>query len=236
MLAEHDVRTIDAKPAPVAIDLAHAAVLVVDMQNDFGAKGGMFDRAGIDLSPIVQAIPPTARVVEAARSAKMPIVYLKMAHRADLSDTGGENSPHWFRHKRLSVGEEVTAPDGTPSRILIDGTWNTEIIPELAPQAGDVVVRKHRYSGFYETELDAVLRGFKAKYLIVTGCTTSVCVEATIRDAMYRDYACLLLSDCTGQPAFPGSTHSNHEASLLLMARSYAWVTGSEDFLKALKR
>jgi ureidoacrylate peracid hydrolase len=227
--------TVEARPAPISIDTGHSAVLVIDMQNDFGAKGGMFDRAGIDLLPVQRAVPPTIRVVEAARSANIPIVYLKMAHRPDLSDTGGAESPHWFRHQRLSVGQKVTAPDGTPSRILIDGTWNTEIIPELAPQAGDVIIRKHRYSGFYETDLDDQLRKLGARFLIVTGCTTSVCVESTIRDAMFRDYTCLLLEDCTGQPTFPGSA-STHEASLTTIAWMFGWVTGSDLFLKALRR
>jgi ureidoacrylate peracid hydrolase len=96
--------TTDAKPAPIKIDLGRAAVLVIDMQNDFSAKGGMFDRADIDLTPIQQTVAPAVQVVRAARKAKVPIVYLKMAHRADLSDKGGESSPHWFRHKRLAVG------------------------------------------------------------------------------------------------------------------------------------
>jgi ureidoacrylate peracid hydrolase len=204
------------------------------MQNDFGTKGGMFDRAGIDLAPIQRAVPPTVRVVGAVRRLGVPIVYLKMAHRPDLSDTGGENSPHWLRHKLFDVGREVTAPDGTPSRILIDGTWNTEIVPELAPLPDDVIVRKHRYSGFYNTELDDRLRSMDAGYLVVTGCTTSVCVESTIRDAMFRDYTCLLLEDCTGQPTFPFARHSTHEASVATIATMFASVCSSETFLAAL--
>jgi len=156
------------------------------MQNDFCAKGGMFDRAGLDLAPIQRAVLPTKRVIAAARRTKLPVVYLKMAHLPDLSDTGWEHSPHWFRHKRLAVGQEVTAPDGRQSRILNDGTWNTDIIPELAPLPNVMVVRKHRYSGFYGTDLDDRLRSIGANFLVVTGCTTSVCVESTIRDAMFR--------------------------------------------------
>ena len=213
MAAPTRIVSISARPAPLTIDLAQTAVLVVDMQNDFGSSGGMFDLAGIDLSVIQQAVPPSRRVVAAARRVGVPIIYLKMAHRPDLSDTGGPRSPHWFHHQRMAVGQQVTTPDGQPSRILIEGTWNTEILPELAPHPGDIVVSKHRYSGFFETDLDAQLRTLSTRNLVVTGCTTSVCVELTIRDAMFRDYICLLLEDCTGQPVFPGPSFATHQAS-----------------------
>ena len=121
--------SVEARPGPVTMDLTRCAMLVIDMQNDFGAQGGMFDRAGIDISVIRRAVGPTRRVVAAARAAGVPIVYLKMAHRADMSDTGGPDSPHGRRHLRLAVGEPITSPDGRASRILIDDTWNTEILP-----------------------------------------------------------------------------------------------------------
>jgi ureidoacrylate peracid hydrolase len=225
---------VDARPRPLIIDLTRSAMLVIDMQNDFGASGGMFDRAGVDISPIQRAIGPTRDVMAAARAAGLPITYLKMAHRADMSDIGGADSPHGRRHQRLSVGEAVIAPDGRASRILIDDTWNTEILPDLAPQQGDIVVRKHRYSGFFETDLDKRLRMLGARTLIVAGCTTSVCVESTLRDAMFRDYDCLLLEDCTGQPDPPGATHSRHEASLRVIEGMFASISDSGAFIAAL--
>lgn len=233
MVASSRIVSVAARPAPLEIDLSHSAVLVIDMQNDFGSQGGMFDRAGIDLSVIRQAVPPTQRVVAASRAADIPIIYLKMAHRPDLSDTGGQDSPHWFRHKPMSVGEAVTSPDGRPSRILIEGTWNTEILPALTPHPGDIVISKHRYSGFYETDLDDQLQALDARNLIVTGCTTSVCVESTIRDAMFRNYVCLLLEDCTGQPIFPNSPFGTHEASLLTIQAMFGWVSDSASFIAA---
>jgi ureidoacrylate peracid hydrolase len=225
---------IEAKPEPVSVDLARCAVIVVDMQNDFGAKGGMFDRAGIDTAPIKQAVVNTARVLATARSAGVTIVYLKHEHRPDLADSGGEDAPHWIKHRPFSVGQTVTAPDGRASRILVKDTWNTEIVPELAPQDGDVIVSKHRYSGFFETDLDAILRARNVKYLIVTGCTTSVCVESTIRDAMFRDYHCLLLADCAGEPIGNELPRSNHESSLLVIQLLFGWVSESKHFAQAL--
>jgi ureidoacrylate peracid hydrolase len=132
------------------------------------------------------------------------------------------------------VGEIVASPDGRPSRVLVEDTWNTEILPSLTPLEGDVIVPKHRYSGFFETNLDGILRDRGIEYLVVTGCTTSVCIESTIRDAMLRDYHCLLLEDCTGEPIANNQPRSNHEASLLTIQLLFGWVSNSEQFAKAL--
>lgn len=228
--------SFDAKPHPFALNLAASAVLVIDMQNDFGAEGGMFARAGIDISMIRRAVGPTASVVAVARRRGLPIVYLKMAFRSDLSDAGPTDSPNHVRHLRMGVGTLVNAPDGAESRILIRDTWNTDILPELAPMAGDIVVYKHRFSGFFETELDTVLKRRGIKQLVVTGCTTSICVEATIRDAMFRDYSCVLLSDCTGEPIGYDMPRSNHDASLLTVEVLFGWVSSSDRFIGALER
>lgn len=228
--------SVDAKPEPLTIDLSKTAVLVIDMQNDFGAEGGMFDRAGVDLSVIRDAVAPTQRVIAGARATGIPIVYIKEALRPDLSDLARVESPHRRMSRRMGIGQQVTAPDGRASRVHVEDTWNTEILPDLAPQASDIVVTKRRWSGFYETELDARLRALGTQYLIVTGCTTSVCVESTIRDAAFRDYACLLPADCTGQPAGRDSPHSTHDASLVVIARHFGWVTTSREVLNALQR
>jgi nicotinamidase-related amidase len=167
--------TINARPEPIAIDISKTAVIVVDMQNDFGSKGGMFDRAGIDISIIQKAIGPTAKALSAARNAGVRIIYLKMGFHADLSDLGAPDSVSRIRHvQRMHVGKIVRAPDGTEGRILVRDTWNTDIIPELKPQREDVVMYKTRFSGFYQTDLDIILKKLGTKHLIITGCTTSV--------------------------------------------------------------
>lgn len=234
MQAGTRVITLDAEPEPVRIDLGRCAVLVVDMQNDFGARGGMFDRAGIDIAPIERAVEPTARVLAAARSAGLSIVYLKMEHAADLGDMGGSGSPHSIKHARLGVGKEVPAPDGEAGRILVKDTWNTDILPRLAPRAGDAIVSKHRFSGFFQTDLDRVLKERSVTHLVVTGCTTSVCVESTVRDAMFRDHHCVVLADCTAEPIGDGLPRTNHEASLLTIRLLFGWVSDSARFARAL--
>ena len=227
--------TIEAKPESITIDTAQAAVIVVDMQNDFCSKGGLFDRAGVSISAVQKAIAPTRKVLCAAREAGIKIVYLKMGFRPDLSDLGGTDSPNRVRHLHFGVGQTCTTPDGKQGRFLIRDTWNTDVIDELRPQLEDVVLYKHRFSGFYQTELDDILRRLGSKSLIFTGCTTSVCVDSTIRDAMFRDYRCVLLADCTGEPIGGELARSNHEASLLTIQTLLGWVSDSESFVSAIE-
>lgn len=182
---------------------------------------------------IQRAVVPTAKVLASARQTGLKIVYLKMGFYRDLSNLGSEGSPNRVRHLLAGVGKTVRAPDGTESRILIRDTWNTDVVPELKPQADDTVIYKHRFSGFYQTDLDAILKKLAVKYLIFTGCTTSVCVESTIRDAMFRDYQCVLLADCTGEPIGNRFPRSNHEASLLTIQTLFGWVSGSDEFIRA---
>ena len=234
MESKNSVVTVAARPEPFTIDLARTAILVIDMQNDFCSPGGGFDRAGIPIGAVRSLIPVIASVLTAARKLGVQIVYLKMEHQPDLSDLGGPNHPQQIKHAFMSVGKRVVAPDGREGRVLVRDTWNTEIVPELAPQPGDVGVSKNRYSGFYETSLDAYLREWGVKDLVFTGCTTSVCVESTLRDAMFRGYRCLLLSDCAAEPLGADEVRSNHEATLLVIEKLFGWISSSREFLEAV--
>lgn len=217
--------SLPARPDPLELDPGRTALLVIDMQNDFGSPGGMFDRAGIDISGIRAAVAPTRRVLDACREVGIPVVYVAMQHPADLANAGPEGGPHLAKHRPLGVGDGST---------LVAGTWNTQIVDELAPLAGEAVVPKHRYSGFFETELDDLLRGLGVTHLLVTGCTTSICVESTVRDAMFRDYTCVVLEDCTAEPLGAAAARTNHEASLLNIEVLFGWVASSGALLDAL--
>src|SRR5437667_2344184 len=231
---KNEMVTLNAKPEPIAINPARTAVIVVDMENDFVAKGGMFDRAGADISGAQKAIAPTAKVLAAARQAGLKIVYLKMGYRPDLSDLGATDSVNRIRHLKFGVGQKIQTPDGRESRLLIRDTWDTDIVPELKPQASDIVIYKTRFSGFYQTDLDATLKKFGIKYLIVTGVTTSICVESTVRDAMFRDYLCVMLRDCMSEPIGHALPRTNHDASLLNAEVLLGWVSDSDQLIKAL--
>jgi ureidoacrylate peracid hydrolase len=226
---------LDSRPTPTSIDVSRTAVIVVDMQNDFGSPGGMFARAGVDVSGIQAVVAPTAAVLAAARDASLLVVYLKMEYDADLTKAGKDSAPNWLSHLFFGgIGTPTTSPDGIEGRILVRDTWNTAIVDALAPVNGDLIVSKHRYSGFFQTELHARLQERGIRQLVFTGCTTSVCVESTLRDAYFRDYSCVLLEDCCAEPIGAGLSRSNHDASLLLVEVIFGRVSDSDSFIRAL--
>jgi ureidoacrylate peracid hydrolase len=234
MTSGHRATEIAARPTPLRFSADRAAVVVVDMQNDFASPGGMFDRAGIDVRGIQAIVAPIATILDAARTAGILVVYLKMGFQPDLADSGTPDSPTWLKHVPFQVGAEVLAPDGAPSRILIRDTWNTDIVDSLRPRDDDVVVYKNRYSGFYNTDLDNQLKAREVDTLIVVGATTSVCVESTVRDAMFRDYRCLVVEDCTAEPIASDASRTNQDASLTVLELLFGWITDSVAVVEAL--
>ena len=224
---------LETTTEPLHFDPSTSAVIVVDMQNDFGSQGGMFHRAGLDISGIQACVAPTAKVLSSARASGIKIVYLKMGFRPDLSDMGPEDAPNRVRHLNLFRVGEPAAVQGR-GRVLVQGDWGTRIVDGLTPEPGDTVVEKHRFSGFFETELDAILKSWSIRHLIFTGCTTSVCVESTMRDAFFRDYLSVLLADCASEPLGDIPPRSNHDATLLIVEAMIGWVSDSAKFEAAL--
>jgi ureidoacrylate peracid hydrolase len=194
----------------------------------------MFDRAGIDIASIQKIVEPTRCLVEAARAAGLTICYLKMAFLDDLSDAGHPDSPTWIKHIPMNAGASVQSPDGRSSRILIRDTWNTDIIPELTPRPDDIVMYKHRYNGFYGTELEPTLRRRGVETIIFVGATTSVCVDSTVRDAMARDFHCIVVEDCVAEPIGADFEHTNHDATLLTLQLLFASISDSQSLISAL--
>jgi ureidoacrylate peracid hydrolase len=235
MFSDEDVRiAIAARPDSFELTATSTAMIVVDMQHDFASPHGMFGRAGIPLDGIQAVVEPTRRTLDAARASGILVVYLAMQFNPDLSDLGTDSAPNRNRHLALGVGQPIEAPDGSRSRVLVRDTWNTQIIEELTPHADDIVVPKHRYSGFFETDLDAILRQHGITSLIFTGCTTSVCVESTLRDAFYRDYQCLVLTDCCAEAIGSDQARTNHDASLTVIEALFGWTTESAHFIESI--
>src|SRR3974377_239625 len=137
--------SLDAKPEPVEIDPGRTAVIVVDMQNAFASRGGLLDIAGVDISGAPAVVRSVAAVLEAARAGSIPIVYLQMGFKPDLSNSGGPESPNW--HKELALRLMNGRPE-LKGKLLVEGTWDFAIVDELAPRPDDLVIVKTRYRGF----------------------------------------------------------------------------------------
>jgi ureidoacrylate peracid hydrolase len=204
---------LEAKPEPVEVDLSKSAVVVVDMQNAFASKNGMLDIAGADLSGAPRVVSVIGQILPAARRARMPVVYLQMGYQADLSDSGGPQSPNW--HKELGIRLMNRRPE-LKGQLVTVGTWDFAI-----------VIVKTRYSGFARTELDAELQARGVRFLFFTGIATNVCVESTLRDAFFLDYWPILITDASmaaGPPAV-------QEATLFNIESYFGWTVPSGEFL-----
>ena len=219
--------TLKSKPSPLDVDLAHAALIVVDMQNAFASKGGMLDIAGVDISDAARVVRVIVDVVAAARAAALPVVYLQMAYKPDLSNSGGPESPNWHKELGLRVMSERMELRG---KLLVEGAWDSAIVDELTPKSGDLVVTKTRYSGFARTNLDEELRKRGIQYLFFCGITTNVCVETTLRHAFVLDYWPILLRDA----AMPAGPPAMHEATVFNVESFFGWTISAEELVSAL--
>jgi ureidoacrylate peracid hydrolase len=218
---------LNAKPEPVEVDFEKSAVVVVDMQNAFASRGGMLDLAGVDLSDAPRVVGVIRATIDAARAAAVPVVYLQMGYKPDLSNSGGPTSPNW--HKELAMHLMHQRPE-LEGKLLTEGTWDFSIVDELAPRPGDLVVVKTRYSGFAGTTLDSLLRVRGIRYLFFAGIAANVCVESTLRDAFFLDYWPILLRDA----CMAAGSSAVLEATLFNVESFFGWTTSTEDLLPHL--
>jgi len=199
------------------VDPAHAALVVVDMQRDFCVAGGAFDRLGVDLSMYPPLIPRLARLIAGARAAAVPVYYVQMT----VLPNRASESPAQIRFNlRLHLASHG---DLDALSYTAEGSEGQQIIPELAPRDGDLVVKKYRSSGFWGTNLDLLLRSNGIRAVIVTGCTTEGCVESTARDALFNDYYVVIAEDCVAS-----DDRAQHDASMLLMRHRFDLAAADE--------
>ncbi|MDH4150971.1 MAG: cysteine hydrolase [Betaproteobacteria bacterium] len=220
---------LNARPQEVEIDIQRTAIVVVDMQNAYASKGGMLDLGtGIDEKRIGPVIAANQRLLPAARAAGVKVIYLQFGYKPDLSDAGGPHSPNIRKQMAFRMIRERPQ---VRDKLIVEGTWGWQIIDQLKPEPGDLVVQKSRYSGFAGTTLESQLRGLDIRHLIFTGVATNVCVESTAREAYFREFWPILVEDAmdhTGPDFVRQATFYNFESKM-------GWVTRTEDVLRILK-
>ncbi len=186
-----DLPTVDATPGPFPLPPGEVALIVIDMQRDFLLPGGFGETLGNDVSQLAAVVPPLQRVLAAARAGGLLVIHTREGHEPDLSDLPVA------KHRRGTPSMRIGDP-GPYGRILIRGEYGHDIIDELAPIDGEVVLDKPGKGAFYATDLAKILEDNGITHLVVTGVTTEVCVHTTVREANDRGYDVLVLSDCVG--------------------------------------
>ncbi|HCU90992.1 MAG TPA: pyrimidine utilization protein B [Gammaproteobacteria bacterium] len=217
---------LSARPVNIHFELNHSAVIVVDMQNAFAKPGGTLDLHGSDIAEAAAVIKVNEKLLAAARKANVKVIYLAMTYQPDLADAGDPTSPNY--HKELGLKLMRERPE-LAGKLLIDGTWDWQIVDELTPESNDLLIRKPRYSGFVGTDLDGILRTAGIRFLFFTGIATNVCVESTARDAFFGEYWPILIEDAM--------THTGpdfcRDATLWNCENLFGWVSDAASVIAA---
>jgi nicotinamidase-related amidase len=182
---------VPAEPTPFRLIEGKTALIVIDMQRDFLLPGGFGESLGNDVDQLLKVVPPLAALIAAARASGMMVIHTREGHEPDLSDCPPAKLSRGAPSKRIG-------DPGTYGRILIRGEYGHDIVDELAPVDGEIVIDKPGKGAFYATELQDVLVCAGVSQLLITGVTTEVCVHTTTREANDRGYECLVVSDCVG--------------------------------------
>jgi nicotinamidase-related amidase len=219
------VIALPADPYPFEFDPATTALVIIDMQRDFVEPGGFGETLGNDVSLLQSVVPPLKKVLDTARAVGMTVIHTREGHVPDLSDcppaklNRGDPS--------LRIGDP-----GPKGRILVRGEYGHDIVDELTPLPGELVIDKPGKGSFHATGLAGELTARGITRLIVTGVTTEVCVHTTVREANDRGYECLVLSDCTGS-YFPEFQRVGL-AMIAAQGAIFGWVAPSEALLAVL--
>lgn len=222
--------TLITETKELRLDLAKTAILVIDMQNDFCHPDGWLAHIGVDITPARNPISPLQNLLPLLRDRHVPIIWLNWGNRPDLA-----NISAGLRHVYNPSGQGIGLGDPLPknqARVLTTGSWAAAVVEELEQKPEDVKVDKYRMSGFWDTPLDSILRNLGKTTLFFTGVNADQCVMATLQDANFLGYDCILIKDCTATT----SPDYCWLATLYNVKQCFGFVTDSGALKNSLKQ
>jgi len=218
---------LKARPETIAFTPQQTVLIVVDMQNAYASQGGYLDLAGFDVSATGPVIKNIQRAIAAARSAGIKVIFFQNGWDNQYVEAGGSGSPNYHKSNALKTMRKRPELMG---KLLAKGDWDYDLVDQLQPQPGDIVLPKPRYSGFFNTQLDSLLRSYGIHHLVFTGIATNVCVESTLRDGFFLEYFGVVLEDATHQagPDFA------QKAAIYNIETFFGWVSNVNSFCDAV--
>lgn len=217
---------LKAEPESIQLDAKQTALIVVDMQNAYTSLGGYLDLAGFDVSKTQPVVKRIQQAIDVAHAAGIQVIFFKNGWDADYVEAGGEGSPNFHKSNAIKTMRKKPELQG---KLLSKGGWDYELIDELQPAPQDIVIEKPRYSGFFHTQLDSILRAKGIRNLVFTGIATNVCVESTLRDGFFLEYFGVLLDDA----CYQAGPVEAHEATLFNVKTFFGWVSDTQSFAES---
>ncbi len=215
--------TLPARPEALRLTAEETAVVVIDMQNGYASPGGYVDLAGFDISGAAAVIARIATVLDTARDVGIQVIYLQNGWDSDYAEAGGPGSPNWHKSNALKT---MRARPELAGQLLARGGWDYELVDALRPQPGDITLAKTRYSAFFNSQLDSVLRARGIRNIVFVGIASNVCVESTLRDGFHLEYFGVMLEDATHHlgPDYV------RDATIYNIEKFFGWVSTVADF------
>ena len=223
-----NAKTLKAEPECIQLAAEHTALIVIDMQNAYTSKGGYLDLAGFDVSATQPVVENIKKAVDVAHEAGIQVIYFKNGWDDQYVEAGGVNSPNYHKSNALKTMRHQPELQGT---LLAKGGWDFELIDALQPQAQDIVIEKPRYSGFFNTALDSMLRSRGIRNLVFVGIATNVCVESTLRDGFFLEYFGIALADACHQ----AGPIAAQQAALYNIKTFFGWVSDTAAFTESFQ-
>ncbi len=221
-------RRLAAVPEAIALAPEHTALIVIDMQNAYTSQGGYLDLAGFDVAKTAPVVANIQKAVAAAHASGIQVIYFKNGWDAQYREAGGVDSPNYHKSNALKTMRQNPDLQG---KLLAKGGWDFELIDALQPLPQDIVLEKPRYSGFFNTAFDSMLRVRGIRNLVFVGIATNVCVESTLRDGFFLEYFGTVLSDA----CYQAGPVAAQDASLYNIKTFFGWVSDTQSFVETFQ-